>query len=114
MKAIHRFAFAWANAGKLDSMSKEMRRLNDLNADLDKQVRELLAAHPMTDAQLEEIRMVRHDNEIMKKQHDIVTIYLRTRWPRDFQSGRHGMRTFSEIVISYLSRLEESDAQKAS
>ena len=109
MSAWRRFWFCWRNAYSIALIERELRHYRELNQDLDHQVRELIKAHPMTEAQLEEIRMVRADNESMKKEQDILTIYLRTRFPEDFQSGRHGVRSFSEILIHYLARLPERD-----
>lgn len=116
-----RFSKGWETAtagdewafGSIDSLRSEVARLKRLNEDQDRQIRDLLAANPMTDLQLEEIRLIRKDNEEMRREHNVVTIYLRTRFPSDFQSMRHGDRTFGEIVIFYLSRLLTENEAKS-
>ena len=95
------------------AMQAEVKRLTTLNKDMDRQIRDLLAAHPVTDAQLEDFRLMRQDNDRMKHEMDIVTIYLRTRFPRDFQIGLHGPKGIADIVIHYLSHLKGPEDVKA-
>ena len=104
---MKRFWFAFFNADKFDSLRKEAARLRDLNADLDQQVREALAGHPMSDDQLAHFAEVKKDNDSMRYEANAIVVYLRTRWPEDFQSGRHGDRSLSQIVIRYLARIED-------
>jgi hypothetical protein len=90
---------------KADLAEREAGRLKTLNRDMDGQVRDLLKASPMTEEQLAEIALVRKDRDEMRRDQNAVVVYLRTRFPSDFQSGRHAGRNFGEIVIFYLSRL---------
>lgn len=98
---------------EIDTLRAEVMRMKRLNQDQDAQIRDLLQAHPMSDEQLNDIAQVRKDNNQMRDQINTLTLYLRTRWPEDFQSGRHGTRSLSEIVISYLSRMETPHAAEA-
>jgi hypothetical protein len=107
-----RFWWTWRNALGVSLLEVELRRTKELNRDLEKQVRELLKATPMTPEQLEEFKLIRRDNERMKKECDILTVYLRTRYPKDFQSGIHGQRTLSQIVVHYMGRLKDAPEKK--
>lgn len=122
MSFWRKIGYAWNNADnvsslyqELDVLRREVQRLKTLNRDQDNQIRDLLAAHPMTDAQLEDIALVRKDNDEMRDQVSTLTVYLRTRFPSDFQTGVHRGRKLADICINYLARLEipkEKDAAK--
>ncbi len=87
----------------IDFQRKEISRLEKLNADQDRQIRELLKSGASL-ADVEQYSRTKKEYDAMKTDVDKIALFLREHMKEEIASGKHAGMSLAEVCVMYMRR----------